>query len=243
MIKKVIFNWSGGKDSALALYEFGKNPNYKVVELLTNVAQNINRVSAHGVSAALMQKQAEAIGIPLHLLMLPENTDMEEYNRITENRYNHYKSQDITDTVFGDILLEDLKAYREGHLQPLGFNLHFPLWKRNTKQVVLDFIDVGFKAVVVAVNAQVLDKSFVGREVNLQFIDDLPGNVDPCGENGEYHTFVYDGPLFSYGLSLQKGELIYREYKAPRQNDSGCTLTDETNPKKMDFWFLDLVVS
>lgn len=242
-MKKAVFNWSGGKDSALALYEFKKDSTFEVAELITNVARNINRVSAHGISVDLIQKQAEAIGIPLHLMMLPEYTDMDEYNKITENRYKYYKSLGITDAVFGDILLEDLKVYRENQLQPLGFNLHFPLWQRNTRQAVLDFIDAGFKAVVVALNSQVLDKSFIGREINHQFLKDLPEDVDPCGENGEYHTFVYDGPLFNYGLKLQKRDIIYREYKAPRENDSGCTLTDEIDPKKMGFWFLDLVAS
>jgi len=240
-VSKAVFNWSGGKDSALALYEVLQNPKFQVQKLLTNVTSELNRVSAHGVRTELMWQQAAHIGIPLSFLELPEHSSIDEYNSITEKTFTAFKDEGISDTIFGDILLEDLRAYREGQLQPLGFNIHFPLWKRDTKELLLEFIELGFKAIVVCVKSEVLDKSFAGRILDKEFLSDLPANVDPCGENGEYHTFVYDGPIFEKPVLFTEGDLVFREYEAPKKDESKCPLSSETDPKKMGFWFLDLL--
>merc|ERR1711879_862012 len=166
---------------------------------------------------------------------------IDEYNDLTQQTFKSLLDEGFTDTVFGDIFLEDLKLYREEQLQPIGFNTHFPLWQANTRDLVLEFIELGFKAVVVCAKSELLDKSFFGRTLDKGFIADLPENVDPCGENGEFHTFVYDGPIFKKPVPFYIGEMVFREYKAPKSIDTACPLSSETDSKRMGFWFCDLV--
>ena len=238
---KTVFNWSGGKDSALALFKMKQNPQFSIEKLLTNVNAGLDRVAMHGVRRELMALQAESIGLPLATLELPENPTIDEYNDLTQQTFKSLLDEGFTDTVFGDIFLEDLKLYREEQLQPIGFNIHFPLWQANTRDLVLEFIGLGFKAVVVCAKSELLDKSFVGRTLDKDFISDLPENVDPCGENGEFHTFVYDGPIFKRPVPFSIGEMVFREYKAPKSIDTACPLSSETDSKRMGFWFCDLV--
>ena len=235
---KTIFNWSGGKDSSLALYEMLKNPEYSIDGLLTNVNSALNRISMHGVRLELIQAQVDGIGIPLSTLNLPEQPGMEHFNRITSNKLAELKEKGFSHAVYGDIFLEDLKKYREQELKKAGFQPVFPLWQRDTTELVHEFIDAGFKAIVVCIKSDLLDKSFCGRILDHNFIYDLPDNVDPCGENGEFHTFVFDGPVFRSPISFIKGEVVFKEYKAPKRSDSH---SKKTNPEKMGFWFCDLL--
>ena len=229
---KSVFNWSGGKDSALALYNVQRNPEFSVEKLLTTMNVENDRISMHGVRAALLEAQAGSIGIPLHKIELGQSTDAEEYNRLMSAIMLDFKSQGYTHSIFGDIFLEDLRKYRETRLSECGFLASFPLWQKNTKALMSEFLEMGFKTIVVCVKEELLDKSFAGRIIDESFLDDLPTNVDPCGENGEFHTFVFDGPLFKKPIQFEIGDLTYRQYPSPIPNDS---------TKKVGFYFRDLI--
>jgi uncharacterized protein (TIGR00290 family) len=237
MIKKAIFNWSGGKDSALCLYHTLQNKEIEICSLVTTTNNANNRISMHGVRNNLLKAQAVSIGIPIKEIPLPEHASMEEYDRIMKGSMNEFINSGISYSVFGDIFLEDLRAYREEKLKEAGMQALFPLWKRPTTELMNEFIDLGFKAVIVCVNAKYLDASFLGRVLDHDLIADLPGNVDPCGENGEYHSFVFDGPIFQKPVEFVRGEIVEREYKA--------TDTDKNNNEKVElfdtrFYYMDI---
>lgn len=239
MNKQAVFNWSGGKDSALALYRVLQSDNFEVKKLLTSVNAHHQRISMHGVREKLLELQAASIGIPLQKLQLPEQPDMDCYNLLMQNTMDTIKQEGITQSIFGDIFLEDLKKYREDRLQSQGFSAHFPLWKENTHALLREFLDLGFKTVIVCIKSELLDKHFAGRVIDESFLDDLPKDVDPCGENGEFHTFVFDGPIFRKPIPFEIGETIYREYKSPKINNAdqhACASSDH-----MGFWFCDLI--
>ncbi len=202
--------------------------------LVTSINTHYDRVSMHGLRRALLLKQVEAIGLPVTTIELPEQPTMEIYNAEMGRLVALLKSQGYSHCGFGDIFLEDLRSYREEKLAPHGIRCSFPLWKRDTRELIQEFLQLGFKAVVVCINAQLLDESFVGREIDSGFIEDLPPNVDPCGENGEFHTFCYDGPIFSNPVKFTLGEKVYREYKNPSQETSCAN-------EAMGFWFCDLL--
>jgi uncharacterized protein (TIGR00290 family) len=236
---KAYINWSGGKDSSLALYHTLNNKNYSVEKLLTNVSGEYQRVSMHGVREDLLEQQATAIGIPLQKLVLTDQPSMIEYEEHMMKTMNQLQQERFTHSVFGDIFLEDLKIYRESQLTKVGMTAVFPLWKRNTTELIHEFIDLGFKTIVVCVNEKYLDKSFCGRIINEDFIRDLPENVDVCGENGEFHTFVFDGPIFNNPIAFAKGEIIYRKYAAPKQQSDNCF--QPAVVEDYGFYFCDLL--
>lgn len=236
--KKTYFNWSTGKDSSLALYYAKQDPSLHIERLLTSVNSHYNRVSMHGLRRELLEAQAASIGLPLTTIELPKAPNMEEYGTIMRRIVDDLKEDQFTDCVFGDIFLEDLRKYREDQLSPLAIAAHFPLWKRDTRELIHDFIALGFKAIVLCVKSDLLDESFIGRELNMDFVNDLPENVDPCGENGEFHTFCYDGPIFSEPVRFDVGEITFREYDHPKSDDD----THPTVPEKMGFWFCDLLL-
>ena len=229
-----IFNWSGGKDSALALFEVLQNTDKMNIEsLITTVNRENGRISMHGVREELLDLQAKSIGLPLKKVLLPQMPTMEEYNAQMKAMLMEYVNAGVSRSIFGDIFLEDLRKYRDEKLMEVGMSGLYPLWKMDTKKIMKRFIKLGFKSVVVCVNSSVLDQSFLGRELNNSFIQDLPENVDVCGENGEYHTFVYDGPIFKAPISFNKGKTVFKDYSKDRpgkqSHDSG-------------FWYLDLVI-
>lgn len=224
------FNWSTGKDSAFALYYLQKSSACQIDYLFTSVNGFHKRISMHGLREELLDKQAEAIGIPLKKMYLPEMPSMEEYEKIIQNEIQFFIDKGIKNTAFGDIFLEDLRKYREEKLNQVGIKAHFPLWRKNTKEMIYEFLDLGFKTIVVCVNGKFLDQSFVGRVIDKQFIEDLPANVDPCGENGEFHTFCFDGPIFKNPVSFAIGEVVYKEYDNPTNSD-----------EKYGYYFVDLI--
>jgi uncharacterized protein (TIGR00290 family) len=242
---KAIFNWSGGKDSSLCLYKVLKAGEYEIAYLLTSLSEKYDRVSQHGVRATLLKKQVESIGLPLHKLILPEWPTMESYNAMMKKTLDEFKEQNIAVSIFGDIYLEDLREYREARLSEAGFRGIFPLWKIPTDELAKEFIDLGFKAITVCVDEKKLDKSFAGREFNKSFLNDLPRNVDPCGENGEFHTFVYEGPIFAQAISFVKGEIVYRNYVQQERNENNaddytCSSGDTTS-LSTGLWYCDLL--
>ena len=241
--KKALFNWSSGKDSALALYKILRNPDFIIECLLTSVNQQYQRISMHGVRVELLEAQANSIGLPLKIMQIPEMPTMEVYENVMSETLQEFKKQGITHSVFGDIFLEDLRKYREDKLAQIGFEGIFPLWKIPTPDLIQEFISLGFKTIVVCVNERYLDKSFVGRIIDQDFINDLPENVDVCGENGEFHTFTFDGPLFSNPINFEIGELVYRKYEIPKNENSSDTACDTNTSEAFDFgfWYCDLI--
>jgi uncharacterized protein (TIGR00290 family) len=211
MTEKVLFTWGGGKDSAMALYELKITNSYEISALLTTITEDYDRVSMHGVRSILIERQAESLGIPVEKIHITRNSSDEEYEAEMRSKLMTYRSQGISSVVFGDIFLEDLRKYREENLSKIGMKGVFPLWKRDTTELANMFIDLGFNAVITCVDSEVLNKTFVGREFDKQFLSELPSTVDPCGENGEFHSFVYDGPIFQMKILHSKGEVILRD--------------------------------
>lgn len=241
--KKALFNWSSGKDSALTLYKILQNTDYKIECLLTSVNQQYQRISMHGVRVELLKAQAESIGIPLTILEVQEMPTMEVYEKVMTETLLEMKQNGITHSVFGDIFLEDLRQYRENQLAKIDFTGVFPIWKIPTKDLLQEFISLGFKTIVVCVNEKYLDKSFVGRIIDQDFINDLPENVDVCGENGEFHTFAFDGPIFSKPIDFEIGEIVYRKYEKPKSKETSETACDSNDESAFDFgfWYCDLI--
>lgn len=234
MKPKALFNWSSGKDSALALYKILQDDEYEVKTLLTSINKEFQRISMHGVHVLLLKRQASHLGIPLTKMELPKEPSMEEYQRIMNATMNEIQAQGITHSIFGDIFLEDLRQYREKQLNTIGIQAVFPLWKQNTSDLIREFLKLGFKTIVTCVNGMYLDKSFVGRVIDQQFLDDLPKNVDPCGENGEFHTFTFDGPIFKNPVQFEIGETVKKTYPKPKSNP-------EDRDEEYVFWFCDLL--
>ncbi len=180
--------------------------------LLTTISEEFNRVSMHGVRKKLLEKQANSIGIPLITISLPKDISNEEYEEVMYREMLDFKCHRVYHVVFGDIFLEDIRDYREKNLSKIGMNAIFPLWKiKDTKELAREFIDLGFKAIITVVDSNFLDKSYVGNMFDTDFIESLPSEVDPCGENGEFHTFVFDGPIFFDPVKFQKGEIVLRD--------------------------------
>lgn len=232
---KAFLNWSGGKDSAFCLYQAQKQ-SINIQALVTTVNEKHNRVSMHGVRRELLEQQAASVQLPLHIVELSEQTSLSIYKEKISKKSRLLKEEGFTHAVSGDLFLEDLKTYREKLYAGDEIQSLFPLWKMDTRGLLKEFISLGFKAIIVCVNASLLDESFCGRLIDESFIKNLPVNVDCCGENGEYHSFVFDGPLFSKPVSFKKGEIIYREYPAPKNDD--CFKTPEAF---QGFYFQDLL--
>lgn len=211
MPEKVIFGWSGGKDSTSALYELQKSRDYEVLALLTTITEDYDRVSMHGVRHNLIERQAESLGLPLQEVFIPRNTPNEEYESRMRDALIKFQNKGVSAVVFGDIFLKDIRKYREENLAKIGMKGIFPLWKKNSAELIRAFIDSGFNAITTCVDSKVLDKTFVGRMIDKDFLAELPANVDPCGENGEFHSFVFDGPIFKTRVRYTTGEIVLRD--------------------------------
>lgn len=233
-----VFNWSGGKDSTLALHRVLAEKKYEIKYLLTTLSEQYHRISMHGVREKLLEQQAASIGIPLKKIYLPENASMKSYNEIMEAALKELADESIKDAVFGDIFLEDLKKYREEQLSKVGFSAHFPLWKEDSKDLLNEFIHLGYKTILVCVNEKQLSKSFAGRIIDESFIADLPATIDPCGENGEFHSFVFEGPLFQQSIQFTKGKVVRRNY-IPADDDD-C-FSNNPLPYDTGFYYCDLI--
>lgn len=240
-MKKTYFNWSSGKDSALALYKIRQQSEYDVDLLVTTTNKDFQRVSMHGLREALLHQQAAAIGLPLQTIPFPAEVTMDAYSERMKKAMNKLVDKSYTHGVFGDIFLEDLKIYRDNKLAEVGVTGVYPLWKQDTKQLMQEFLSLGFKAITVCVNAKLLGKEFVGRVIDAQFIKDLPEDVDVCGENGEFHTFVFDGPIFSKSVDFTIGEKVLRSYTLHDNEDDNCHQpSDDQKNYDTRFWYCDL---
>lgn len=231
-MKKALMNWSGGKDSALSLYHILQNKEYEVEHLLTSLNGTFKRVSMHGVREELLDLQAENIGIDLVKLRLAETVSMEEYYEKMYETLKPMVDSGIEYSIFGDIFLEDLRQNREEKLALVGLKGVFPIWKRKSLDLLDEFWDLGFKTIIVSVNGNSLDKSFCGRILDRDFVRDLPKNVDPCGENGEFHSFVFEAPYFKNKIEFEIGETIDKTYNY--KNTAGDDLSST-------YYFTDLI--
>jgi uncharacterized protein (TIGR00290 family) len=207
----VLMSWSGGKDSALALNEVLKNGTYRAVALLTTVTEDYDRISMHGVRRVLLEQQAASLGFPLEKVLIPRNASNEDYEASLERALAKYRAQGVTSVVFGDIFLADLRKYREDKLATVGMKGIFPLWMRDTKELAKSLFSLGFNAITTCVDTNVLGKEFAGRIIDENFLTELPSFVDPCGENGEFHSFVFDGPIFNGAVRFSVGEKVLRD--------------------------------
>lgn len=245
-MKKAYFNWSSGKDSALALYKILKEKEYKVDKLVTNVNQDFQRVSMHGLHESLLDAQAKSLGIPLEKIEFPADVTMDLYNQKMKEKTTQLKSEGYNHVIFGDIFLEDLRKYRDTKLKEVGIKGVYPLWKKDTKELLKEFLDSGFKTITVCVNAKLLGKEFVGRVIDEEFINDLPNDIDVCGENGEFHTFCFDGPIFKNPIEFEIGEKVLKSYTLHKDENDNChqETSQKNNTKNYDtsFWYCDLIL-
>ena len=218
-VTRAALGWSGGKDSALALDAVLREGRLAVHALVTTVTDTYDRISMHGVRRALLRAQCAALGLPLVEVAIPPGCTNEVYEARMAAAFDALKREGVERLVFGDLFLEDVRQYRENLAARLDLACEFPLWGRDTTELARAFIDAGFRAIVVCVDPRQLDPSFCGRAYDAAFLADLPATCDPCGERGEFHTFVYDGPIFSRPVAVERGEVVERD----------------------GFWFADLV--
>ena len=211
MPEPIVMCWSGGKESAVALGTLSRQPEYIVVSLLTTVTAGYDRISMHGVRRSLLSQQTDSIGLPLREVEIPQQASNEIYERNMGVVFAEMYSQGIRKVAFGDIFLEDLREYRQRQLAEFELECLFPIWQRDTSDLIEEFISDGYRGVTVCVDPRRLDESFVGRELDRDFVAALPPDVDPCGENGEFHSFVFDGPLFTEEISFSRGEVVQRD--------------------------------
>jgi uncharacterized protein (TIGR00290 family) len=233
--KKAVFFWSGGKDSALCLYRVCQQKEYEVVALVTTLSEKFKRISMHGVREEMVEMQARAIGIPLFKMYVSEGTNA-EYEKRVEETLLRFREQGVTHVIYGDIFLEDLRAYRDSSLSKFGMQGVYPLWKQDTKKLIGEFLSLGFKTITCCINDAYMGESRVGEVIDEKYISTLPSNVDPCGENGEFHTFCFDGPLFRHPVKYKKGVKIFRPLVL-KATDDQCKPIVETR----GFWFCELV--
>ena len=227
-MKKAYFNWSSGKDSAFALYKALNSGVYDIQSLFSVIKKDGSKIAMHEIGIDLLKRQAESIGIPLTVLELDVTASPDEYKKSMEIQMEKFKENQINTALFGDIYLQNLRDQRIENCKQQGMEAEFPLWKIDTDELLKEFISLGFKSIVTCVDGSVLDESFVGRVIDESFLNDLPDGVDVCGENGEYHSFVFDGPIFRNPVEFEIAKRYHKDYP------------DETNTLQNRYWYLEL---
>lgn len=230
--KKAVFNWSGGKDSALALQKILEENDFEVVSLLTTINEESSKSSMHSIPIEVLSKQAESIGIPLYTVVFSK--ELKNYDEKMSVTVDHFKRQGVTHFIFGDIYLSDVKSYRESKLNPLGIEVVEPLWNKTVSEIMADFLRSGIKTKIIVTQADKLDKSLIGKDLDANLINSLPAGIDICGENGEYHTLAYEGGLFKTKVEFSIPEInkISYDFKL----DTGETMTCE-------YWQAEIIAS
>jgi uncharacterized protein (TIGR00290 family) len=208
--QRVLVAWSGGKDSAMALHELRKAPDIEVVGLLTTVTEGYDRISMHGVRRVLLERQAESSGLALSIVHIPPDCSNQVYESRMREELERFQGDGVGAVAFGDLFLEEIRLYRETNVAKIGMRSIFPLWGKDTRELAREFLAFGFKGVVVCVDTQQIPASFAGRLIDDDFLSDLPPGADPCGENGEFHTFVFDGPIFKKPIASERGQIVAR---------------------------------
>lgn len=232
MRKKISLSWSGGKDSAFALYKVLQAKELEVKSLHTSFNEALRRVGMHGTPESLIEAQAKAAELPLEKILIPSDSTNKSYEGAMLEYYYSLKEKGIEAVVFGDIFLEDLKLYREELLAKAGLRGIFPLWQQNTQQLIQEFLQAGFKTAVCAADAKYFTKEAAGKVIDQAFIGSLAEGVDPCGERGEFHTFVFEGPIFQHPIPYQSREVLHKSYSLG--GPSG---------ENLGFWFADLALA
>lgn len=210
-MQKVLMSWSTGKDSAWALYQLSQQSDIRVEGLFCTINKTFERTAMHAVRLELLKLQAERLNLPLSIIEIPYPCTNDDYRQIMGDYVAKVQKMDISSFVFGDLFLEDIRDYRIAQLKGTGITALFPLWKKPTATLAREMIDSGQKAIITCVDPKQLDCDFVGREFDHGFLDDLPENVDPCGENGEFHSFVYESPLYSSPINIRVGEKVLKD--------------------------------
>lgn len=227
-MKKAYFNWSSGKDSALALYKTIQSGTYDVQTLFTVMKKENSKIAMHEIGIELLKQQADSIGIPLTVLEFDLTAPLDDYQKLMEIHLEKFKKQEFDIALFGDLYLENLRNQRIINCRRQGIQAEFPLWNSNPEEMMQEFISLGFKSIVTCVDGSVLDESFVGRVIDESFLNDLPACVDICGENGEYHSFVFDGPIFKKPIEFEVVRRYHKDYPA------------EENTMLNRYWYLEL---
>lgn len=211
MAKKTLISWSSGKDSAWALHVLRRDPSIDVVGLFCTVNKKFNRVAVHGVRTELLLQQARSVNLPLQIVKIPYPCNNNEYLTVMKSFSIEAKKQGIECFAFGDLFLKNVRKYREKLLMGTGITPLFPIWGASTKVLAKEMISCGLRAKITCINSKKVSSEFSGREYNESFLNDIPENIDPCGENGEFHTFAFDGPMFQHPIDISLGETIYRD--------------------------------
>jgi len=242
MKEKVVFCWSGGKDSALALNRLRQDDRYEIVSLLTTCNEHFQRVSMHGVRLELLDAQAEAIGLPLEKIFVSQRSSNDEYRQKMAACLSAHKVRGVTACAFGDIFLEDLKRWRDENLAQVGMRGIYPIWKIDSRELIREFITLGFGTVICCVNDAYLGEDSVGRKIDADFIATLPSGVDVCGENGEFHSFAFAGPVFKQPVKFKVGEKVYRPVELTHPGNANSSYVCPSGPRRTKgFWFCDLL--
>jgi len=210
MKSRIVVGWSGGKDATLALHDLVRQDNIEVASLLTTITEGCDRVSMHGVRRNLLEQQAEALGYALETINIPQDCSNETYEERMRRSLEKLRRIGVHSAAFGDLFLQDIRCYREERMSRIGMQCLFPLWGKPTPETARRFINLGFRSIVVCVDTRALDRRFAGLDYNEDFLKQLPLGVDPCGENGEFHTFVYDGPIFRKSVPVERGDIFLR---------------------------------
>lgn len=229
--KKAVFNWSGGKDSALALQKILNADKFEVISLFTTINEETQKSSIHSIPLEILLRQAKSIGIPLYTMSFAK--DLKNYDSRMLEVVHHFKTKGVTHFIFGDISLSDIKSYREKKLKPLGINIVEPLWDKTSEEAINDFLKSGIKAKIIVTQADKLDQSYIGKELNEELIDFLPDDVDVCGEDGAYHTLSYGGGLFNEEIPFSLGETYKTAYEVN---------LDNRQSKIFEYWQAEIIV-
>lgn len=229
-MKKAVFNWSGGKDSALALQKVLEEKEVQVIALLTNMREETSKSSMHAIPLEILERQSESIGIPLYTVA--SSTALKNYDQKMSEAVHYFKELGVAHFIFGDIFLSDVKTYRESKLNPLGIEVVEPLWKKTSQEVIADFLRSGIKSKIIVTQANLLDETNIGKDLDADLISSFPKNIDVCGENGEYHTLSYAGGLFKNEVEFTISETIKTAFD----------FTLDTGEKKtFEYWQAEIV--
>lgn len=211
MRKNTWLSWSSGKDSAWALHALRQSDEYEVTGLFTTINTAFDRVAMHAVRVDLLRRQAQAVGLPLHLIEIPYPCSDAQYAAAMADFMARARGDDVRCMAFGDLYLQDVRRYREERMQGSGIEAVFPLWERPTRPLLEEMLANGLRACLTCVDPRVLPAEFAGRELTTELLDSMPSGIDPCGENGEFHSFVFDGPMFAQPLDIEMGEVVARD--------------------------------